>query len=165
MAEEAIAHFRTLYEARRLELMRKKLGLLSQEEADDDLIGQLLDIMHTQEMDYTATFRQLATQPLCSDAYPAPFQHWLATWEARLARQTATRKEAQTLICLNNPARIPRNHQVEAALDAAVNQYTLEPLQHLLSALQQPYTDTTGFSAYDAPPALYNSSYRTFCGT
>ena len=46
-----------------------------------------------------------------------------------------------------NPAFIPRNHLVEAALHAAVERQDFAPFEELLEVLSRPYEDRPGLSA------------------
>ena len=64
-----------------------------------------------------------------------------------------------------NPAIIPRNHVVEAALTSAADDGDLAPLERLLAAVATPYDHTRDDAAFDAPPAAGGAPYRTFCGT
>ena len=82
----------------------------------------------------------------------------------RRARQPQSAAEAASLMRRHNPAVIPRNHHVEAALEAATGDGDLSVMARLLDVLATPYDhdrDVRTFSdpAPDAPP------YRTFCGT
>jgi uncharacterized protein YdiU (UPF0061 family) len=64
-----------------------------------------------------------------------------------------------------NPAFIPRNHLVEAALKAAVEREDFGPFEDLLEALSRPYEDRPGLERYAAPPAPEERVLQTFCGT
>jgi uncharacterized protein YdiU (UPF0061 family) len=64
----------------------------------------------------------------------------------------------------SNPAVIPRNHRVEAALDAAVAG-DMAPLDALLEALANPWEDNSAAEAYRLPPAPHEVVQQTFCGT
>ena len=63
-----------------------------------------------------------------------------------------------------NPAVIPRNHRVEAALDAAVAG-DLEPLDALLQALADPWNERPELASYTRPPEPHEVVQQTFCGT
>ena len=65
----------------------------------------------------------------------------------------------------HNPAVIPRNHQVEAALSAAVRDGDLAPVKALLAALDDPYRDRASDDPYRQPPTPDEQVLRTFCGT
>ena len=64
-----------------------------------------------------------------------------------------------------NPAVIPRNHAVEAALDAATRDRDLAPFHALLEALSSPFDDTGKPDILRDPPPPGTPRCRTFCGT
>ena len=65
-----------------------------------------------------------------------------------------------------NPCVIPRNHRVEEALAAGVDDDDLGPFERLLAALRRPFDETADAAAYAEPaPAEVTAGYRTFCGT
>jgi uncharacterized protein YdiU (UPF0061 family) len=64
-----------------------------------------------------------------------------------------------------NPAYIPRNHRVEAALNAAIEKDDYGPFEELLVVLAKPFEARPQFAAYEAPPEDGSGRYRTFCGT
>jgi uncharacterized protein YdiU (UPF0061 family) len=64
-----------------------------------------------------------------------------------------------------NPARIPRNHLVEEALEAAV-QGDLTPFLAAVDRLARPYDRNPGSPVTDdRVPEGFDAGYRTFCGT
>jgi len=63
-----------------------------------------------------------------------------------------------------NPAYIPRNHLVEESLDAAIAG-DLDPFNHLVAVLADPYTERPGLERYAGPAPEDFGSYRTYCGT
>jgi uncharacterized protein YdiU (UPF0061 family) len=65
----------------------------------------------------------------------------------------------------NNPAFIPRNHLVEAALAAAVECADYAPFEELLRVLSQPYDDDTALERYTLPARDEERVLQTFCGT
>jgi uncharacterized protein YdiU (UPF0061 family) len=64
-----------------------------------------------------------------------------------------------------NPAYIPRNHRVEAALEAASRRGDLAPFNALLALVQRPFDDHPGFEPFMQPPAEHERVHATFCGT
>ena len=154
--------------------MRKKLGLATAEVADRTLIAELLDAMHQGRADFTLTFRALAdaledeaqtprVRALFSD--PAAFDTWHQTWRHRLERESTVPADRARIIRRVSPAIVPRNHQVEKALEAAIERADYQPFERLHAALAQPYDDTPKTAAYAAPPEPTDIPYRTFCGT
>jgi uncharacterized protein YdiU (UPF0061 family) len=64
-----------------------------------------------------------------------------------------------------NPLFIPRNHQIEAAIEAAVGDSDFGPFNVLVKVLARPFESQLGFDAYAAPPSDRERVLRTFCGT
>jgi protein adenylyltransferase len=64
-----------------------------------------------------------------------------------------------------NPAVIPRNHIVEAALDAAVARQDFAPFEELLDVLSRPHEDQPAYERYAVPPTPEERVRQTFCGT
>ncbi|HUP88085.1 MAG TPA: protein adenylyltransferase SelO family protein, partial [Longimicrobiales bacterium] len=146
----------------------RKIGLT--ETSDVGLARQLLQIMADNGADFTLTFRRLVDAALTPDADEAlrelfidrtAVDGWLAKWRERLG---AGRREAGALMKSVNPAVIPRNHRVEAAIRAAIdNDYG--PFEELHAVLRNPFDDQTDFAAYMDPPLEQERVRQTFCGT
>ena len=64
-----------------------------------------------------------------------------------------------------NPAFIPRNHRVEEAIKAAVEDDDLGPFQRLIEVLASPYQDQPGREHFAVPPRPDQIVQQTFCGT
>ena len=64
----------------------------------------------------------------------------------------------------SNPAIIPRNHLVEEALDAAVENDDFSVLESLLDVLADPFAHSKEQAEYAKVP-VPTTPYRTFCGT
>jgi uncharacterized protein YdiU (UPF0061 family) len=86
-------------------------------------------------------------------------------WRARLDHEAQTPQTAATRMRAHNPAVMPRNHRVEAVLDAAVHQGDFAPLEAFLAVLATPFALAPHQEAYSAPPAPSERVYQTFCGT
>ena len=144
--------------------MRAKLGLLDEQPDDLALVNDLLAGMQTHGLDFTNTFRSLASRQTIDNDAPR-FQIWLQRWKARLEQQAAPRERALAIMKKANPAVIPRNHQVEFALAAAVRNDDLAPFERLLAVLANPFEDTPGNEEFRLPPPPSERVYQTFCGT
>jgi uncharacterized protein YdiU (UPF0061 family) len=167
LAESSIADFTRLYHDHWLAGMRGKLGLFNEEAQDEVLIENLLRMMQEHRADYTNTFRALTFNLLeDTDLFDsAEFSQWHAQWQARLDRQAEQKNVSRQWMQSNNPAIIPRNHRVEAALEAAVKQGDYSVMHRLLKVLSTPYAHSPEQAEYTTPPALSNCPYKTFCGT
>ncbi len=146
--------------------MREKLGLFDQEEADQDLIEELLELMKRNQLDFTNTFVALTFDTLenIKGCRTDDFKKWYDKWKERQNRQTRSTEEIHELMRASNPAIIPRNHRVEEALDAATEgDYSV--MERLLEVLKNPFEHTPEQEAYANPPEPTNTPYQTFCGT
>jgi uncharacterized protein YdiU (UPF0061 family) len=66
---------------------------------------------------------------------------------------------------LVNPLYIPRNHLVDAALEAA-NHGDLDPFRELTAVLSDPFTERRGLEEFSQPASSeFTAGFRTFCGT
>ena len=64
-----------------------------------------------------------------------------------------------------NPAFIPRNHRIEAVIQAAIARDDFAPFEELLTVLSKPYEDQPALSGYADPPEPHQRVLQTFCGT
>ena len=163
-----------VFDARLLTRMRRKIGLASEQEGDVELVRTLLATMQSARADFTLTFRRLAqsADEPASDASllelfapSSGMEDWLQRWRERLAREPQNAAERAANMRRVNPAFIPRNHRVEAALEAASTAGDLGPFHQLLKILEHPYDDQPGSSEFEQPPAASERVHRTFCGT
>jgi len=152
-AQAAIDAFPERFERAYLERFRAKLGLSAAHPGDADLIGALCDA--AEGMDDGA--REELGDPSAAD-------DWLHRWRARLAIEAAEPAAAAAKMRRENPAVIPRNHRVEATLEAAVSG-DLDPLEDLLQVLALPWEDWPKSSPYRRPPEPHEVVHQTFCGT
>lgn len=167
IAEDALRTFSERYEQYWLAGMRSKLGLFDEEPEDINLINDLLTGMHIHGMDYTNTFRDLATGLFIHTppAQEIDIKHWHDRWRRRLDRQAASATASKELMLSTNPAVIPRNHLVESALATAVEEGDLTVLENLLGVLSTPFKDIPDESIYRKPAPSSDKAYQTFCGT
>lgn len=167
LIEASLRNYPSLYQADWLQGMRLKLGIVSDEPKDEQLIAELLGLMKQYQTDYTNTFVDLTLdRTQSSELYESDaFKDWLDRWKARLERQSQTDQDIKKVMRQANPVVIPRNHQVEKVLQAANEQDDFKPLQRLLAVLQSPYDYNSLNQEYMTPPELSNSPYKTYCGT
>lgn len=167
LAQDAISEYMDLHRTNWLAGMRAKLGIFNEEKQDESLIEDLLKIMQTYSADYTNTFRALTLDTTDeTDLFRShEFAQWHEQWQARLGRQEESKASSQDLMRNSNPAVIPRNHRVEEALEAAVEQEDYGVMERLLQVLSKPYAHSSEQADYCTLPAPSNRPYRTFCGT
>lgn len=166
LAEGELAVFNQLYQDHWLSGMRAKLGIFNEENGDEALIENLLSMMKKYRADYTNTFRALTINTLGNILFEASeFSNWYGKWQKRLSRQPESKESLYQLMRKSNPALIPRNHRVEAALKSAVEQNDLTVMEGLLEVLSCPFAYTPEQDEYATLPEPSACSYRTFCGT
>ena len=151
--------------------LRKKIGLFTARDGDEALVQDLLDAMAKNQADFTLTFRRLSDAAANTDddsvraqfTDPAAFDEWAARWRQRLADEPQSAAERQAAMRAVNPAFIPRNHRVEAVIQAAVND-DYAPFEELLTVLSKPYEDQPEFAAYAEPPLPDSACCRRSAG-
>ncbi len=163
IATTAIKGFTGVYHRHWLAWMRRKLGLFDEEDADEALAQSLLDWMHSANADFTNTFAELDRDTDRNCKPDEAFLRWHESWQARLSRQPQPPQETARLRRSSNPSFIPRNHLVEAALEAAQHG-DLDVMKRLMNILQQPYNHSLEAPEYRTPDPA-GSDYKTFCGT
>jgi uncharacterized protein YdiU (UPF0061 family) len=175
LATQVLGDFITQFDAELLERLRRKIGLANAQDGDTDLVKRLLAAMQAAEADFTLTFRRLASvagnlqdisalRELFAD--PAGIDSWLQDWKQRLSSDPQSSAERAANMRSVNPAFIPRNHRVDAALKAASSpQRDLEPFRRLLAVVQRPYDDQPEAVEYEQPPPPDQRILKTFCGT
>ncbi|MEM8931745.1 MAG: YdiU family protein, partial [Acidobacteriota bacterium] len=161
-AQASIERFVDRYEHHWLAGMKAKLGWVTDEPDDAERIAHFLGILQERRGDFTNTFRALTAGTL--DEQPA-FAEWLTDWRQRIARQPIESAEVTALQERHNPAVIPRNHLVEAALDAAWQDGDLGPFEQLSDALRDPYDHRRERADVQRPAPADSPPYRTFGGT
>ncbi|ARO23173.1 SELO family protein [Rhizobium sp. S9] len=173
-ANAVIRAYGERFQAHWLAGMRAKIGLAGQEDGDLELVQALLSLMQAQGADFTLAFRRLSDLAGNDDAEPAfagSFQEpeacrpWLMQWRERLSRDPQTPVERAGAMRRVNPAFIPRNHRVEQAIEAAVENGDFSLFEALLTVLSKPYEDQPDLAAYMEPPKPEERVLQTFCGT
>jgi uncharacterized protein YdiU (UPF0061 family) len=154
--------------------LREKIGLFTGRDGDEALVQDLLDAMAKNQADFTLTFRRLSDAALgpVGDASvrqlfadPTAYDGWAVRWRQRLddePQDAAARRAAMRAV---NPAFVPRNHRIEAVIEAAVNRDDFAPFEELLAVLSKPYEDQPAFAGYADPPEPHQRVLQTFCGT
>ena len=156
-ATRSVHAFPALYQAEWLARFGEKLGIAA-EPRDRALIERLLAIMAEQRADFTRVFAGLGQGAAARDEFadPAPFDAWARDWQAR-GPEPARMARA-------NPRRIPRNHRIEQAIEAAVGG-DLAPFARLLEAVSHPFEERPEWDDLARAPLPAERVHRTFCGT
>jgi uncharacterized protein YdiU (UPF0061 family) len=174
VANEVLSAFEPQYQAARLAGFCKKLGLFSDCEGDADLAEALLRRMAVNQADFTLTFRKVCDAAATSEgdqqvralfADPTAFDSWAIDWRHRLAQEPMDEQARAEAMRRVNPIYIPRNHLVEAALDAASQRQNFQPFEELLAVISGPHRERAGHERYAIPARPDERVLATFCGT
>jgi serine/tyrosine/threonine adenylyltransferase len=155
-------------------MLSRKLGLLETRPDDISLAQDLLDRMAHNGADFTLVFRLLCDAAAGAEgekgvrmlfADPGVFDEWVARWRQRSAQERGEPAERRSAMRAANPAFIPRNHLVEEAIVAAINDGDFSAFERLLSVVSAPYEDHPALKRYSDPPRPDQVVRETFCGT
>jgi uncharacterized protein YdiU (UPF0061 family) len=167
---EFVEKFDTAYQAG----LRSKLGLFTARDEDRALAQDFLDAMAKTQADFTPTFRRLSDAALDPGADSevrqlfadrAAYDEWAMRWRQRISEEPQSPAEREAAMRAVNPAFIPRNHLIEAVIEAAVSSDDFEPFEEMLKVLSKPYEDQPAFARYAQAPEPHQRVLQTFCGT
>ena len=166
IAKDALSEFSLAFDAAYTEGLRAKFGLSGGAE-DDALIGEFLAMLARNEADFTLAFRRLCdaadgdvTELRAMFSEPAALDGWILKWRQHRGPSSPDGDALRKV----NPAFIPRNHRIEAAIAAAVRG-DFTPFEQLTTVLARPYDAQPQFADYAEPPRPEQRVLQTFCGT
>lgn len=173
LAQSAVDGFGAKFDRAYTVGLLRKIGIDRERAGDLELAHDLLERMAAGEADFTNTFRALSeavadgradagVRAQFKDA--AAYDAWAVTWRDRLASEGADPQQRRDLMRRANPGYIPRNHRVEQAITAAMND-DFAPFQRLIEVLASPFEDQPENADYARPPEPGEMVVQTFCGT
>ena len=169
---ECLSLFLPLYQAHYLDLMRKRLGLLSAEDGDEALVQRLLQLMQSSAVDYTRFFRELGDSPAAQavarlrDDFTdlAGFDTWAADYLARSAQDGDDQAQRRTRMHAANPKYILHNYLAQEAIEAA-EQGDYAPVRELHQVLSKPFDEQPGFEHYAQRPPEWGKHLEISCSS
>lgn len=173
-AKVAVESFAERYARHKIQVQRAKLGLTGSDPNDEALAESFLDLLLAYRIDFTLGFRRLIDaaagdmvplRRLFSQNPPA-LEEWVLRWSTCMRHDNGDLNERLAEMRRANPMYIPRNYQVERALDAAVRRNDLGHFERLLGVVGRPFEERTSDLRFAEPaPPEETAGYRTFCGT
>lgn len=170
---EALELFLPLFRASYLDLMRRRLGLVTAEEEDQGLVERLLQLMQNSAVDYSLFFRHLGEQApglvikQLRDHFVdlSGFDGWGALYLDRLARQPDEAPAARTArMNAVNPLYILRNYLAQNAIEAAeAGDYS--EVRRLHQVLSNPFEAQAGMDAYAQRPPDWGKHLEISCSS
>ena len=161
-AQEFVDSLLPLFEKKWLESMSKKLGLLNVTPTDRELIQDWLKLLEDLKLDFTVAHVDLMNIFASVAQPPQAWQGWLSRWTSRTKDQAP--QETKALMSRANPILIPRNHQIEKAIELGYNN-DFSHFQRLQRALRSPYENKSEDQDLQTPASSSEKVTRTFCGT
>lgn len=159
-ATQIIEEFPNIYETEWLYNMRLKFGFLKNIDGDKELINEFLHELHILKLDFTNGFRPIANHEFDNDFS----KDWQNKWRLRLEKEDYDFSHAAKIMNANNAFIIPRNHQIQNAIDAA-NKNDFSVFERLNKAFANPYEQNDEYKDLCAPPLEQEIVQNTFCGT
>jgi uncharacterized protein YdiU (UPF0061 family) len=142
---EGLALYAETFQSAWQQALSRKLGLAALDQTgDDELVGELFQVLAEKETDFTIFFRNLATPTLAAlrpafyadDAKHDRLETWLEKYAAR-ARGEPGRVERMNAA---NPKYVFRNYLAQQAIDALAGG-DASVMERLMSVLQRPYDE------------------------
>ena len=143
----------------------KKLGIRNIDNKNIKIIDNYLKILHSESIDFTLSFRDLAkivnkSMKVGDSVFRESkiFEKWFKAWEKEINVGDIFHE-----MNLKNPCYIPRNHLIEDALKHANNEDMAE-INLMNKLLESPFKDKDSYKKYTMP-STSDERYVTYCGT
>ena len=140
------------------QIMATKLGLQKYASGDEQLINQLLELMHANKVDYTILFRSLCefsdSNQTLRDQFTdrEGFDNWAKTYSLRLQQQDWTDLQRREQMLGINPRFVLRNYMAQACIEKA-QKGDYSEVERLLVVMQSPCKDHPNAEEYaNLPP-------------
>ena len=172
---DALARYEPFYVAEYAALMRAKLGLATADNADRELIIDLLGLMAENGVDYTIFFRRLGAFKRGADEHNAAlrdlfiqreaFDVWAGHYRARLAQENSDDAERTQRMHRVNPKYVLRNYLAQTAIRKAAEHKDYSEIDRLLKLLRRPFDEQPAMAAYAAPPPDWAQHIEVSCSS
>lgn len=159
LVESVLAPLFERFEVKRMELFAKKIGINNFQDNDEKIIMEFLNYLEENTLDFTLSFRNLPE--LFNGEY-----HYFTKTEKLAAWVEAWKKRVSDISGLHkiNPIYIPRNHQIQKAIEMAYDG-DYSHFHKLNEVLKNPFEQKDEFSEFAKAPELSERVCQTFCGT
>ena len=140
---EILQTYEEIFQNTLAELFRKKLGLEQEQSEDAALIQGLLDIMESEKLDYTNTFRNLTqalTNQITSELDSDIAKSWIVSFQERHTKEGLSVDKKVISMKQVNPKFILRNYMAQEAIDAA-EESDFSMLETLIIILTKPFEE------------------------
>ena len=151
-------------------IMASKIGLEEYQSEDELLINQLLELMRTNNVDYTIFFRSLcdfsAHNQSIRDQFldREGFDSWTKQYSQRLQQQSSTDQQRREQMLAINPKYVLRNYMAQAAIEKA-QQGDYSEVNLLLEVLQSPCEEHPQADKYAGLPPDWAEKISVSCSS
>jgi uncharacterized protein YdiU (UPF0061 family) len=171
----ALNRYQPVFHGEYLRLMRAKLGLRAEEDADGTLVWDLLEVLQQGRVDYTRLFRLLGTFDSAEGAetpalraetgFLGSFDLWAERYGERLRREGSVDQERTERMARVNPVYVLRNYLAEQAIRAAHEGRDYSEVAQLHQILRDPFTERPGMERYAASPPDWGRELVVSCSS
>ena len=140
---EILKTYELIFQNKLAELYRKKLGLTKSHNEDAQLIQGLLDIMESEKLDYTNTFRNLSqavTSVKTNELNSNVSMSWIKSYQERHNKESIPIAKKILLMNANNPKYILRNYMAQEVIEAAES-LDFSALETVIEVITSPYDE------------------------
>lgn len=159
IVEEEIQELMGQFPLKRSRALARKIGIEDFQDSDKELIDDFLKYLEESTLDFTLAFRNLPNLYEGDQSYYPSSQKldsFISRWKERVTKVNHLKDI--------NPLYIPRNHQIEKAIELAYKG-DFSHFHQLHSILKNPFQKQDGAEDFAKPPTPSQRVCQTFCGT
>ncbi|MBT5230637.1 MAG: YdiU family protein [Methylococcales bacterium] len=169
IAQNALKDYWPAFNTEYQRLFRAKLGLITKQETDGKLVQDFLSFLHSGQLDYTYSFRQLGNYQTNGQQKPnylntPSLNKWFERYQQRLVSENSQDDQRKIRMDKANPKYILRNHLCESAIKKA-QQNDFTEVNTLLKLLTNPYDEQPEFDDYGQLPPEWARDISVSCSS
>ena len=154
--QEETKQYQSLLNGFYREEMGRKLGLSILDSEFSELTQEMLQLLQSQQLDYSNFFRHLANNPSAMDC-SIELRSWLDRYLKLCDRESISHDERKKKMDAVNPKYILRNHLVQRALEMALKESDFSEVIRLRILLENPFKDRPEiFKKYNIDADFYS---------
>ena len=154
--QEETKQYQSLLNGFYREEMGRKLGLSILDSEFSELTQEMLQLLQSQQLDYSNFFRDLANNPSAMDC-SIELRSWLDRYLKLCDRESISHDERKKKMDAVNPKYILRNHLVQRALEMALKESDFSEVIRLRILLENPFKDRPEiFKKYNIDADFYS---------
>ena len=154
--QEETKQYQSLLNGFYREEMGRKLGLCILDSEFSELTQEMLQLLQSQQLDYSNFFRNLANNPSAMDC-SIELRSWLDRYLKLCDRESISHDERKKKMDAVNPKYILRNHLVQRALEMALKESDFSEVIRLRILLENPFKDRPKiFKKYNIDADFYS---------